>query len=64
MPTLDPESEKILGNVELLPSINNPADLPYQDIKGDESLIFQTVLHPSTNIVEKIYSLASFVVKK
>ena len=58
MPTLDPESEKILGNVELLPSINNPADLPYKDIKGDESLIFRT------NIVEKIYSLASFVVKK
>ena len=30
--TLEPDSEKILGNVELLPSISNPAALPYRDI--------------------------------
>jgi len=32
--SLEPESEKILGNVGLLPSINNPATLPYHDIDG------------------------------
>ena len=37
--TLEPNSEKILGNVELLPSISNPAALPHCDINGDESLI-------------------------
>jgi hypothetical protein len=40
--SLEPESEKILGNVELLHSINNSA-LPYQDINGNESLIVEDV---------------------
>ena len=35
--TLEPDSENILGNVELLPYISNPAALPYCDINGDES---------------------------
>ena len=34
--TLEPDSEKILGNVKLLPSTNNPAALPYHDINVDE----------------------------
>jgi hypothetical protein len=29
--SLDPETEKIIGNVELLPTINNPDLLPYRD---------------------------------
>jgi hypothetical protein len=37
------ESEKILGNVELLPSINNSATLPYHDINGDESLLVKNI---------------------
>ena len=40
--SLEPESEKILGNVELLHSINNSA-LPYHDINGNESLMVEDV---------------------
>jgi hypothetical protein len=36
--SLEPESEKILGNVALLPLIINSTALPYRDINGDESL--------------------------
>ena len=41
--SLEPESEKILGNVALLPSITNPAALPYCDIDGYESLLVKDV---------------------
>ena len=41
--SLEPESEKILGNVELLPSITNLAALPYRDINGDESLLVKDI---------------------
>jgi hypothetical protein len=41
--TLEPDSEKILGNVELLPSISNPAALPHCDINGDESSIRKNI---------------------
>jgi hypothetical protein len=41
--SLEPESEKILGNVALLPSITNPAALPYRDIDGNESLLVKNV---------------------
>ena len=41
--SLKPESEKILGNVELLHSINNPA-LPCHNIDGNESLIVEDIL--------------------
>jgi hypothetical protein len=39
----EPESGKILGNVGLLPSINNPATLPYCDINGEESLLVKDI---------------------
>jgi hypothetical protein len=41
--SLEPESEKILGNVTMLPSLNNPATLPYRDINGDESLLVKDI---------------------
>jgi len=41
--SLEPESEKILGNVALPPSITNPAALPYCDINGNESLLVKDV---------------------
>jgi hypothetical protein len=62
---LEPESEKILGNVELLPSITNPDALPYHDINGDELLIVKDVpncLLPQKSIVEKIlYNFDQFI---
>jgi hypothetical protein len=36
--SLEPESEKILGNVTLLPSITDSTALPYHDLNGDESV--------------------------
>ena len=42
MDSLEPESEKILENVELLHSINN-SSLPYHDINGNKLLIVQNV---------------------
>ena len=41
--SLEPESEKILGNVTMLPSINNSATLPYCDINGHESLLVKDI---------------------
>ena len=38
--SLEPESEKILGNVALLPSITNPA---YCDIDESESLLVKDI---------------------
>ena len=42
MDSLEPESETILGNVELLHSINNSA-LPYHDINRNKSLLVQDI---------------------
>jgi hypothetical protein len=52
--TLEPDSEKILGNVELLPSISNPAALPYCDINGDESLIVKDI--PGCLLPQQMYN--------
>jgi hypothetical protein len=41
--SLEPESERILGNVTLLLSITNPAALPYPDINGNESLLVKDI---------------------
>ena len=59
-----PESEKILGNVALLPSITNPAALPYRDIDENESLLVKDI--PGCLLPQQKYSgkdiLACFVV--
>jgi len=34
--SLEPETEKIIGNVELLPTINNPDSLPYHDHSSND----------------------------
>ena len=34
--SLEPETEKIIGNVELLPTINNPDSLPYHDHSNND----------------------------
>ena len=41
--SLEPESEKILGNVAMLPSITNPAALPHCDIDENESLLVKDI---------------------
>ena len=38
---LEPESEKILGNVESLYSVNNSPALPYHDINGKEFFVVE-----------------------
>ena len=40
---LEPETEKVIGNAELLPFINNPTALPYQDIDGIHSLLIKNI---------------------
>ena len=61
--SLEPESEKILGNVALLPS-TNPAALPYCDIDENESLLVKDI--PGFLLPQHKYSgkdiLACFVV--
>jgi hypothetical protein len=52
--SLEPESEKILGNVGLLPSINNTATLPYHDIDGEESLLVKYI--PDSLLSQKKHS--------
>jgi hypothetical protein len=52
--SLEPESEKIVGNVELLPSISNPAALPYHEINGDESLLIKDI--PNCLLPQQKYS--------
>ena len=52
--SLEPESEKILGNVALLPSITNPAALPYCDIDENESLLVKDI--PGFLLPQKKYS--------
>ena len=51
---LEPDSEKIVGNMELLPSISNPAALPYHDINGDESLTAKDI--PGCLLPQKKYN--------
>src|SRR5882762_7799377 len=39
--SLEPETEKIIGNVEPLPTINNSSSLPYHDHTDDETLFVE-----------------------
>ena len=41
--SLEPESEKILGNMAFLPSITNSATLPYHNTNGDEVLLVKDI---------------------
>ena len=40
---LEPETEKIIGNVELLPVVNNPKALSYQDINRSHTLLIKNI---------------------
>jgi hypothetical protein len=41
--SLEPETEKIIGNVELLPTINNSASLPYHDHSNNDTLFVENL---------------------
>jgi len=41
--SLEPETEKIIGNVELLPMINNSGSLPYYNHSNDETLFVENL---------------------
>jgi hypothetical protein len=40
---LEPETEKIIGNAELLPIVQNSAQLPYRDFDQKETLFIQNL---------------------
>jgi hypothetical protein len=42
--SLEPETEKIIGNVELLPIINNSDSLPYHDHNNNDTLFIENLL--------------------
>ena len=52
--SLEPKSEKIPGNVALLPSITNLAALPYRDIDENESLLVKDI--PGCHLPQQKYS--------
>jgi len=41
--SLEPETEKIIGNVELLQTINNSDSLPYHDHNNDDTLFVENL---------------------
>jgi hypothetical protein len=41
--SLEPDTEKIFGNVESLPSIKNPSSLPYRNTNGIETLLLERI---------------------
>ena len=41
--SLEPETEKIIGNVELLPTINNSDSLPYHDHGNNDTLFVENL---------------------
>ena len=41
--SLEPETEKIIGNVELLPIINDPDSLPYHDHSNNDTLFVENL---------------------
>jgi hypothetical protein len=41
--SLEPNSEKIFGNAESLPSSNNPSSLPYHDTNGIETFLLESI---------------------
>jgi hypothetical protein len=54
--SLEPETEKIIGNVELLPTINNPDSLPYHDHNNHVTLFVAKLpecLIPQQKLVSK-----------
>jgi hypothetical protein len=54
--SLEPETEKIIGNVELLPTINNSNSLPYCDHSNNVTLFVENIpecLIPHQKLVSK-----------
>jgi hypothetical protein len=62
--SLEPKTEKVISNVALLPSINNPTALPYSDINGCEALVIKDI--PDCLLPQKKYNAkdVSFVERK
>jgi len=41
--SVEPETEKVIGNVELLPLVNNPTALPYKNTNGAKTLLIDNI---------------------